>query len=309
MIGAPSEASTFRLIQDTRGTICFDEAETFDKDQKFALLQILNMGYTAGGTVARCEDRTHVVREFHVYCPKMFASIRGIDSTTATRCIRIQFLRTTDKVRGDRAITEDGEPWVEIRHWLYSLALTEFKAIREIYQAPDVRPFANRDNEKWSPILALAMFFERHGINGLVESVKRFAAATVEQSAESGLPPFDEAVLRALHSLTEDHQTVEITPKRVLETVQGQTDWDWQNKKPQSAGYALNRLGFTKCGHTRDGSRYSITRKQVLDVALRYDVPLSDTPEKAVTAVTACTELLTAESIHETHYDNEVVSK
>src|SRR5208282_145566 len=74
IIGAPSEASTFRLRQDTRGTICFDEAETFDKDQKAALLQILNMGYTAGGTVTRCEERTHAVREFDIYCPKMFAS-------------------------------------------------------------------------------------------------------------------------------------------------------------------------------------------------------------------------------------------
>ena len=121
IIGAPSEASTFRLIQDTRGTICFDEAETFDKDQKAALLQILNMGYTAGGMVTRCEERTHAVREFQIYCPKMFASIRGIDSTTATRCIRVQFLRTTDKERGDRSITEDGEQWAENRHGLHTL--------------------------------------------------------------------------------------------------------------------------------------------------------------------------------------------
>ena len=36
---------------------------------------------------------------------------------------------------GDLAITEDGEPWAELRHGLYSLALTEFQIIREIYPA------------------------------------------------------------------------------------------------------------------------------------------------------------------------------
>lgn len=280
IIGAPSEASTFRLIQDTRGTICFDEAETFDKDQKAALLQILNMGYAAGGTVARCEERTHAVREFHIYCPKMFASIRGIDSTTATRCIRVQFLRTTDKERGDRSITEDGEPWAEIRHGLYSLALTEFQAIRKIYQSEDVRPFANRENEKWSPLLTLAHFFENHGVNGLVDSVTAFAREAVEQCNESGLPAFEEAVLRQVWQVTcLNTGTVEIRPTNILEKIiedspEMATNSRGQNRTAQSIGYVLRRLGFKRAPSRWHGSIYAATAKQVQDIAGRYGFAL-----------------------------------
>jgi hypothetical protein len=280
IIGAPSEASTFRLIQDTRGTICFDEAETFDKDQKAALLQILNMGYAAGGTVARCEERTHAVREFHIYCPKMFASIRGIDSTTATRCIRVQFLRTTDKERGDRSITEDGEPWAEIRHGLYSLALTEFQAIRKIYQSEDVRPFANRENEKWSPLLTLAYFFEQHGVNGLVDSITAFAKEAVEQCNESGLPAFDEAVLRQVWQVARlTSGIVEIKPASILEKiVEDSPDMAansrGQSRTAQSVGYVLRRLGFKRSPSRWRGSTYNATAKQVQDVARRYGFAL-----------------------------------
>ena len=290
IIGAPSEASTFRLIQDTRGTICFDEAETFDKDQKAALLQILNMGYTAGGTVTRCEERTHAVREFHIYCPKMFASIRGIDSTTATRCIRVQFLRTTDKERGDRSITEDAEQWDEIRHRLHTLALTEFRSIREIYQTAAVRPFTNRDNEKWSPILTLATFFERHGVSGLVEIVMRFAQSVVAQSVESGSPPFDDAVLHALYGLTEDAPAVDVTAQDVIEAVHNATGEQWRDWKSQAAGYSLKRLGFKRESSRRRGSRYRVARSQVVDVAARYDVPLTDQPDDSEKAATPATD-------------------
>ena len=289
IIGAPSEASTFRLIEDTRGAICFDEAETFDKEQKAALLQILNMGYTASGTVARCEERTHTVREFHVYCPKMFASIRGIDSTTATRCIRVQFLRTTDKERGDSAITEDGEMWTELRHGLYSLVLTEFQSIREIYRLPEVRPFANRENEKWSPVLTLARFFEQRGVSGLVDAVMQFAQSVVAQSVESGLSPFDDVVLRTLHTLTEDALAVEVTPKDVIEAVHHNSN-EWQDWKSQAAGYSLKRLGFKRDASRRKGSRYHVTKSQVIDVAARYDVQLTDGQEAIEQPATPATK-------------------
>ena len=275
MIGAPTEASTFRLIQGSRGTICFDEAETLDKDQKAALLQILNMGYTAGGTVARCEEKPHAVREFDLYCPKAFASIRGIDSTTATRCVRIQFLRTKDAEKGNRAVTEDAEPWAELRHWLYSFALTEFRNVRKMFSLSDVRPFANRDNELWSPILALAAVFESYGVDGLAARVLKLAKTLVaDQAPESGLPPFDVAVLCALHQRTQANTVCDISPKALLDEIRSSTGDDWSTKTPHGVGYALKRLGF-KALRRRNGTTYHVSRAQIEDMASRYGVELA----------------------------------
>jgi hypothetical protein len=220
----------------------------------------------------------------------MFSSIRGIDSTTATRCIRVQFLRTTDKERGDRSITDDCEPWAELRHGLYTLALTEYRSVREIYQTADVRPFANRDNEKWSPILTLAMFFERRGVAGLVDAVMQFAQSEVAQSVESGLPPFDDAVLRTLYKLTENTPAVDVTAQDVIEAVHDATGDEWRDSKSQAAGYALKRLGFKRDPSRRKGSRYHVTRAQVVDVAARYDVQLPDAQDSIEKAATPATD-------------------
>jgi hypothetical protein len=277
LIVAPTEATTFRIIEETRGTILFDEAETFNKDQKATLLQILNTGYRMGCAVPRCEERDgqQIVREFDVYSPKAFASIEGIDSTTATRCIRVQCLRTTHKARGDLAITRDCEPWAEIRHRLYSLALTDFKTVREFFKAAEARPFTNRDNEKWSPLLALAMYFEKCGCRGLTKAVTEFARQTLGQADESSLPREEEVLLRVLYALTSTTPPREMTPKEICEAAkllksEGAMLW------PQAVGRSLLRLGFQKMRHTNKGELYAITRKQVMDVAIRYGVTFEE---------------------------------
>lgn len=277
VIVAPTEATTFRLIEDTRGTICFDEAENFNKDQRATLLQILNTGYRAGCTVPRCEehDGQQVVREFEVYSPKAFASINGIDDTTATRCIRIPCLRTTDNTRGNLAVSQQCEPWAEVRHRQYCFALTYFKEIQELYQSAEVRPFSNRDNEKWSPLLALAGYFERNGCRGLVRSVTEFARHTLGQAVESGLPPDQERLLRVLHQLTRETPERKMTPKEICDEAK-QLMPEEAALWPQSVGYSLRSLRFPKQRHTNRGEPYLIARSHVEDVAARYQLALGE---------------------------------
>lgn len=271
LIVRPTEASTFRLIQDTRGTICFDEAETFGTDQRGELLQILNAGYAAGGIVTRCTGNE--LREYELYGPKMFASIRGLPTTTATRCVRIQMLRTHDRLRGDLAVTADGEDWDGIRHEIYSFALDAFRAVRELYQHENFCAFMNRDNEKWRPLLTLAHYLESQGVQGLAERTSAFAETAVAQSTESGLPPFDDAVLSVLYKLTA-RQPVVVSPTRILKLLQGHDGNGWNRETAQGVGYVLRRLGFRREASRRMASRYTITRADVMDIANRYDVPL-----------------------------------
>lgn len=293
-----TQGTIFRVIEEERGTVCFDEAETFSEGKTTALMQILNEGYTAGATVMRCVPRMGDFREYEVYSPKMFASIRGIDSTTASRCIQIQCLRSRDKKRGDRHVADDGEDWAGIRHGLYSLALSEFKAVREAYATKDVRPFTNRDNEKWAPILALAKVIEDRGATGTFARVLEFAKSTIHESVESNLTPFDEAVVHTLYKQTKNASDFEVTPVRLLTLVKLDTSDKWKKQTAQLAGYALKRLGFKRV-RNRIGSFYHVTRKEVLDLATRYDVALeaqqdsgagqSTKPAKAATPATRAT--------------------
>ncbi len=51
-----------------------------------------------------------------------------------------------------------------IRHQLYTLALTHFQAIqRNYFQRPELHKLHNRSGELWSPLVALAAFFEEDG--------------------------------------------------------------------------------------------------------------------------------------------------
>lgn len=269
----PTQGTIFRVIEEERGTVCFDEAEQYGEEKATALMQMFNEGYTAGATVLRCDSRTHELREYEIYSPKMFASIRGIDSTTASRCIQIQCLRSKDKTRGDLDIADGGEDWAGIRHGLYAMALSEFKAVREAFATADVKPFTNRDNQKWAPILALAKVIEARGATGLFARVLEFAKSTIHESAGCSLPPFDEAVVRALYKQTKNAPDFDVSPAQLLAWVRLDTGETWREQTAQLAGYALKSLGF-KRARNRIGSSYHVTRDEVIDVAERYDVVL-----------------------------------
>jgi hypothetical protein len=268
-----TQGTVFRIIEDERGALCFDEAEKYGEGKATSLMQMLNEGYTAGSTVPRCDPKTLEVREYEVYSPKMFASIRGIDSTTASRCIRIQYLRSKDKKRGDSHVGGTEENWAEIRHGLYSLALSEFRAVREAYTTKDVRPFSNRDNQKWAPLLALAKVIEDRGAAGVFDRVLKFARDTIHESVECNLPPFDLAVVHTLFKHTKNTPTLDVAPLGLLSRVQQNTNEKWKEQTAQLTGYTLRRLGF-KRSRNRCGSFYKVTHKDVLDLADRYDVVL-----------------------------------
>lgn len=268
-----TQGTIFRVIEEERGTVCFDEAERFNEGKATALMQMLNEGYTAGATVLRFDPKINNLREYEVYSPKMFASIRGIDSTTASRCIRVQFLRSNDKSRGDLDISDESEDWGKFRHGLYALALSEFKAVREAYGRDDVRPFSNRDNQKWAPILALAKVIDARGATGTFARVLEFAKGTIRESVECGLPPFDEATVHTLYKQTKNTPSLQVAPVDLLSRVRVDTNEKWKEQTAQLTGYTLRRLGF-KRSRNNSGSCYQVTHKDVLDLAGRYDVVL-----------------------------------
>jgi hypothetical protein len=180
----PTGPSMFRLIHHTSCTVGIDEAERYHNPKDPGMQQIrqlLNSGYKQGMPAIRVTGDDLKPQAFDVYSPKILAAIMGLEDVLASRCIAIP-MRRADHKMPVFPLDFDG---ASIRHQLYSLALTHFQNIYiNYYERPNLHRLHNRSGELWSPLVALAAFFEEQGgVNGLFDAVSN-AAEWDEQVSE-----------------------------------------------------------------------------------------------------------------------------
>ncbi|MBE2267713.1 MAG: toprim domain-containing protein [Anaerolinea sp.] len=274
----PTGASMFRLIHTTSCTVGIDEAERYHNPKDPALSQIrqlLNSGYKAGMPALRLIGDDFKPQAFNVYSPKILAAIAGLEDILASRCIALPMRRADHKLPTFPA-DFDGAP---IRHQLYTLALTHFPAIsRNAFERPELHTLNNRSGELWSPLIALAAFFEEDGrIGGLKAAISTAAERDALWSDGKALSDREEAVLQALELLTrgEDRLTwiKAVGLRRQIADLLGTTveqigDALW-------IGHILKRLHLiAEDGRRRgiDGLVYAVQPAAIRDVMRRYDV-------------------------------------
>ena len=271
-----SPSALFRVVEATRATLGIDESERLSGGRDALvnnLRLLLNAGYKRGSPAIRIEGEDFHVREFEVYAPKILASIRGLEDVLESRCILITMLRTTTS-KGNLAISEQGEDWAGARHELYSFALTHHRPLKAIYEKDSsLRFLANRDNELWLPLLSLAKLLEQQGVAGLLDRVKAYALASTRRAEGSTLSGWEQALLLALHQLTELGDRFELTTGAIREEM-GQfiDEEELVEIRAQWIGYALKRLGFTDKTRRRKGNVYHIAGRDVRDLMDRYGV-------------------------------------
>jgi DNA primase catalytic core len=275
-----SPSALFRVVEATRATLGIDESERLSRGRDTLVINLrllLNAGYKRGSPAIRIEGEDFRVREFEVYAPKILASIRGLEDVLESRCILITMLRTTTS-KGNLTISEQGEDWAAVRHELYSLALTHHGPLRAIYeQDVSLRFLTNRDNELWLPLLSLAKLLEEWGVAGLLDRVKAYALASTRRAEGSTLSDWEQALLLALHELTEDCERCDLTTRVIREQMGQFVDQEeLEELRAQWIGYALKRLGFTDKTRCRGGNVYHIAARDVWELMDRYgvEVPL-----------------------------------
>lgn len=268
----------FRLIHTTSCTVGIDEAERFHNPKDPGMQQIrqlLNSGYKAGMPAIRLIGEDVKPQAFDVYSPKILAAIAGLEDILASRCIAIP-MRRTDKKMPIFPPDFDGAP---IRHQLYTLALTHFPIIyRNYFERPELHTLHNRSGELWSPLVALAAFFEEDGgVQGLLGAISEATAWDEQISEGKALSDREEAVLQALEMLTRQrHELTWIKASDLRDRVArllGQTtermgDGQW-------IGHILKRLHIADEGRRKranDGIAYAILPDEVRDMMRRYDV-------------------------------------
>jgi hypothetical protein len=274
----PTGPSMFRLIHTTSCTVGIDEAERYHNPKDPALGQIrqlLNSGYKSGMPALRLIGDDFKPQAFNVYSPKILAAIAGLEDILASRCIALP-MRRADRRMPPFPPDFDGAP---VRHRLYTLALTHFAAIERNYsERPELHTLNNRSGELWSPLIALAVFFEEEGgIAGLKDAISVAAERDALWSDGKALSDREETVLQALELLTRGEERLTwikaVGLRRQVSDLLGTTveqigDAPW-------IGYILKRLHLIADDGRRrgiDGLVYAVHPATIRDMLRRYDV-------------------------------------
>ena len=168
-----------------------------------------------------------------------------------------------------------------IRHQLYTLVLTQFQPIYTNYfERSELHKLHNRSGELWSPLVALAAFFEEQGgIVGLLDAISNAAEWDEQLSEGKSLSDREEGVLQALEFMTRGQATSvwikasalrESVAKLLGQPVEKLGDAQW-------IGHILKRLHLLDdAGRKRsmDGIAYAVQPAEVVDMMRRYEVPV-----------------------------------
>jgi hypothetical protein len=184
-------------------------------------------------------------------------------------------MRRSDQKLPTLSPTFEGQ---EIRHQLYTLALTRYAAIRRNYdERPELHKLINRSHELWSPLVALAAFFEEEGkIEGLLQSIRDAANRDNLISEGKSLNEREEALLQVLELMSRGNETICLKARDIRDQVQKLLDVPEERiGNSQWIGHSLKHLQLTDRERSQrhtDGMRYRLDRSQVLDMMKRYQV-------------------------------------
>lgn len=255
-------------------TLLLDDAENLGDEEQRAVMAMLNVGYKSDAATIRGNWDTKSARRFGVYSPKVITTIRGVNDTLATRCIRIRMQPSLDEKIRDRSEEPTSRRWPDLRSQLYPWALEHWQAVRDCYhtttrESISIEGLSGRAWELWRPLLALARTIEAAGAEGLVDDVCAVARSSHQQERREQADTREGAVLGYLLAAHPDAETVSFTPGELSE----QLEEDGERITPSSLGWMLRRLGLGEYLHrTGKRRRYQIPRTKLVEVASRRGV-------------------------------------
>jgi flavodoxin len=295
-------SAIFRIIEANQATILIDEGEMLSsREDSQELRLILNAGYRRNNPVSRTNKETHEIQWFDTFSPKMIAAINPLDSTLRSRCLQVTMVRTANKEKGNKQITDNTTCWVALRDGLYRYALQCMPEVKEILEYDeDVNILECRQNELWKPLLAIAKHLNLYVTSTVFEELKE--RALEENVEEDTLDDWHKAVLLALNEIVASTRPYTIKEIREEMTNFIEDVKEMENITNRWIGNALARFGLKKGKRKEEGNTYIVNRGEVEDLLERYQLKETEPPE-----LTEHTEGGRRES--ETEIDLEEVSK
>lgn len=290
-----SEATIYRLVESGKATLLLDEQDYLINPERRAELRTLMLGgYKKGSFVYRSEKTSKgkiLPTRFKIYSAKALANIEGLDDVLLDRTIMITMMRSVDPKITRRDPDENDPKWVAMRDKLASLFINYHTEVSNMYNTvlkalgdePDYSGIpenlkqafekANefiyaRVREIWCPILALALFFENHGVTGLIEKVIQFAKDNVtEKEAEEAETP-EVGLVIALCKVYDGNRYYPLSD--IVSKYREVTEIE--KIRPESVGRMLKRLGFKDKVRRAGGMYYYIGEPKLLDVCKRLNI-------------------------------------
>jgi hypothetical protein len=270
-----SEAAMFRTLHERGGTLLLDEAEQLWESGADGLRTMLLAGYQRGGKATRLEEvnGTYKSVEFDVYGPKALACIRGLPPALASRCITVTMFRAGHKSpKPRRRIYPNERHWQEIRDALHMLAMSHGPAWLKLAEKSDVCPaMTGRNYELWQPILAMAYWFESHGVAGLLELTRRHALSVIESAKDDQAPDAEVILLQVLAKcLTESRAP---SPTELLNLAKDQEPALFKTWSSTGVGKALSRYGI-RSKKSGDRRYRDTSLDELLRIQRNYEIDL-----------------------------------
>lgn len=156
-IAGMTPATVFRCIRDDNPVLFMDEAETLTSEAASMMRAVLNVGYRKGQTIPRMGKNG--VEDWPAYCPKAFILIGDVYDTLRDRSIIVtmqrgeapsRFLYEPAKADGN-ALGERMKEQAEFYQEQVMAAYMDHAGLSFL---------ADRDEEIWMPLFALASVFD-----------------------------------------------------------------------------------------------------------------------------------------------------
>lgn len=264
-------SSVFRIIEANLSTILIDEGERLTGNEREKDLQLLlNAGYKKSGIVTRTNKDTHQVEQFSVYSPKAIASINPLDQTLASRVIPVTMIKTGNRNKGNVRVNDRSADWEGIRNGLYRFVLNCGFDVAEVFNNSSiVNLLESRNNELWSPILAIAEYLDHfHPDADLFMPLARMAKE--EANNTEALDDWHSALLDSLKNIVTVHRSylIKDIKKGMVSFIEDA--FELEKISGRWIGNALVRFGFRKASRQSDGVVYSIDPEKVKDLRIRY---------------------------------------
>lgn len=174
-----SSSALFRLIAGVGATISIDEYENSsnsNKEKNEQTRTLLNSGFMNNQHAIRNKEVSgdHVPTQYDLYSPKNLAHIDGYDDVLEDRCVEMVILRSTNtEILANWPDPNEDKRLLEIRNLCYRLYLDYGSEVKNLIdEARKDLQITSRELKIWTPILTLALFFEKHGVEGLTESIR-----------------------------------------------------------------------------------------------------------------------------------------
>jgi len=288
-------ATIYRLVESAHATLLLDEQDYLvDPERRTEFRTLLLGGYKKGSFVYRSEKTSKgkiVPTRFGIYSPKALANIEGLEDVLQDRTITVTMMRSIDPKITRREPDEEDPSWLNLRDKLASLYIKYWKEVHSAYISTlralgDTEDYTgipeevrdkfvsardyihSRIREIWSPIIALALFFESKGVNNLLDSVFTLAKEnyTERQTDEAESP--EAGIVYALKKIYDGdryYALADITNAYKEETGIERID-------SRSIGRLMKRLGFKDKRRIVGRVQYFVSGKSINDLAKRFGV-------------------------------------